>query len=123
MYIGRQAAGQRTFIYMRAGTRLGGRGENHDADPTAFYRRQFSKLLDVLDTQLEERFDQSSMHKVAEVERLLEDAAAGKAYAVPAAVKELYGRDVDAGASPTGGMPGIHPPRSRNPGGISPALF
>ena len=28
-----------------------------------------------------------------------------------------------AGASPTGGMPGIHPPRSRNPGGISPALF
>ena len=49
----------------------------------------------MLDTQLEERFDQPSMHKVAEVERLLEDAAAGKAYAVPAAGKELYGRDVN----------------------------
>ncbi|KAF0294300.1 hypothetical protein FJT64_007999 [Amphibalanus amphitrite] len=54
----------------------------------------FLELLDLLDTQLEERFDMPSMHKVAEVERLLEDAAAGKTYAVPGAVKELYGRNV-----------------------------
>ncbi|KAF0309845.1 Zinc finger MYM-type protein 1 [Amphibalanus amphitrite] len=75
--------------------RLGGGGEHHDADPTAFYRRQFFELLDLLDTQLEERFNQPSMNKVAEVERLLEDAAAGKTCAVPDAVKELHGRDVD----------------------------
>ena len=35
------------------------------------------------------------MHKVTEVERLLEDAAAGKACAVSDTVKGLYGRDVD----------------------------
>ena len=49
----------------------------------------------MLDTQLEERFGQPPMHKVAEVEQQLEDATAGKGCAVPDAVKELYGRDVD----------------------------
>ncbi|XP_043227758.1 zinc finger MYM-type protein 1-like [Amphibalanus amphitrite] len=64
-----------------------------------YYRRQFYEVLDMLDTQLEDRFDQPAMETMQRLERVLERAATPQETPVqlPASLRELdnvYCREV-----------------------------
>ncbi|XP_043197372.1 zinc finger MYM-type protein 1-like [Amphibalanus amphitrite] len=75
--------------------KLGGGDQHPDATAKEMYRRQFFEVLDLLTNQLKERFTQPTFEKAREVERVLEDASAGRDVSVPAVVRELYGDDLD----------------------------
>lgn len=69
--------------------------EQQDPDPKALYRRQYFEVLDVVRTQLVERFNQPSFKKVRDVEKLIEDSASGKPINIPDTVQTLYSGDID----------------------------
>ena len=83
----------------RVPARLGGGEIDTDCTPEVYYRRQFYEVLDMLDTQLEDRFDQPAMETMQQLERVLERAATPQETPVqlPASLIELYGADVNVG--------------------------
>ena len=66
-----------------------------ESNPESSLRRQFFEILDILDTQLVERFHQPAFTTIQNVERLFEEAAKGNPTISLEFVKKLYGGDLD----------------------------
>jgi hypothetical protein len=73
----------------------GGAEHFFDDSPEEFYRHQFFEILDILNTQLVERFHQPAFAAIQSMERIFEEAAKGRPVTSMESLKELYSSDLD----------------------------
>lgn len=63
--------------------------------PSTYYRKQYFEVLDLRNSELSRRFDQSDFGVVVDMEKMLVTAASGKEVTLPSSITSLYAEEFD----------------------------